>query len=161
MEQNLTLLTKWHHVLLRWATEKSGIPFCLWNGLSARLYRLDNPHISEVARSCCKPLKGRVVVIHGLTHPQCHYVAKITIEGEDVYLIYSQTATLLDVLSQLQNPGTPFVEPYTRLDAVTHNSQSWLGTNRNSELIKRAIDQKVAPHILVLIENEWAGHASK
>jgi len=131
-------------------TMQEGSRLRLWNGLSAQLYRLDNPLVRDVANACLHPPPQRIRI---LPYRRCCYHALVVeVAGEKVSIVYLNEDTL-NIILKTTTKGR--INPWIHRDFFVGRIIVYNGTahyyDHTAKLLEAAITKKVKPSLSALV----------
>jgi len=126
-----------------------GYAFKLCNGLSGRLYFLNNKHVK-----CVTEAAGAILASvptdwsFGIADFKCYFVVAVDIEDETVFLVYFKNKDVGKILPALQDFGSP---DFDQVKLIVFNKQVYQRRQRGWNALQFALQNKVKPNISIVV----------
>jgi hypothetical protein len=123
-----------------------GVPFKLWNGLPATVYRLKSPTLRLVVKACKKIVQAGSISVASPLNEQ--YVLAVEVEKETIYLIYYGQDPPRKLIRSLENSDRALASFFV----VVYSGLAYSFLHYVAEKLKNAIRYNINPKISLLIE---------
>jgi len=124
----------------------NGVPFKLWNGLPAAVYRLKSPTLRLVVKACKKIEQAGSISVASPLKEQ--YVLAVEVERETIYLIYYSRDPPRKLIKSLENSDRALASFFV----VVYSGLAYSFVHDVAEKLKNAIRYNINPKISLLIE---------